>query len=190
MHGSGGGGSVVVPDTDTLTFDETGVGDPLLGVDFGVLGPGDTGGTGAKLGLYVAAKLPVADEDSGFGTGEWDYGAGVTVSGKAGVTLLFADLGFWVFGDLPDLELKHPLVYSLGIGRPLPKEKYSILAAVSGYTETIEGADGSTQLALTLDRLDRSKTPSKRWTEFKIDCTNQRARTAGERPVHPGGLRS
>ncbi|MDY7093009.1 MAG: hypothetical protein SX243_08565 [Acidobacteriota bacterium] len=146
--GRGGRGVVEVPDPDTLDFDQTGVGDPLLRLDWRRAGDS----AGPRFGVYGAVKPPLADEDSGFGTGEWDYGAGLTLANRLGRSLLLADLGYWVYGDLPDLELEDGLSYSLGLGRSWAEGRYSALASIFGATEIIDGAEAPLQASLTLNR--------------------------------------
>lgn len=155
-NGDGGGngsrsdrgrGPVIVPDPDTLDFSETGVGDPLLRVDLEI-----ARGGGSTAGVFASVKPPLADEDSGFGTGEWDAGGGVTFSRRAGAGLLLVELAYWSFGDLPDLELEDPFAASLAYGRPVGGGAVSWLAAVSGFTETLDGADGPVELSLTFSR--------------------------------------
>jgi len=151
--GTGRGGTVIVPDPQTLDFSETGLGDPIFRADFGL---SENQSSGLKFGIYGSAKAPLADEDSGFGTGEWDYGAGITVSKKAGSVLLLADLGYWIFGDLEDFELEDPFAYSFGLGRSLESGRYSVLGSISGYTETVDGIDGPVEAGFTVSRLNRS----------------------------------
>lgn len=148
--GRGRGGTVIVPDPNTLDFNETGLGDPVLRADFSAF---ERPAQGLRLGVYGAFKPSVADEDSGFGTGESDYGAGLTVAKKIGSTLFLADVGYWVLGDLPDLELEDPVAFSVGVGRSLAGGRNSVLASVSGLTETIAGTDGPLQAAFTWSRL-------------------------------------
>ena len=104
------------------------------------------------MGVYGAVKPPLADEDSGFGTGEWDYGAGVTLSKRAGSLLFLGDLGYWVFGDLVDLELQDPFAYSIGLGRTLASGRYSVVGSVSGYTEIVDGVDGPIEASFLVSR--------------------------------------
>lgn len=151
--GTGRGGTVVVPDPQTLDFNETGLGDPVFRADFAV---SERQASGVRFGVYGAAKPPLADEDSGFGTGEWDYGAGITVSKRAGSALFLADLGYWIFGDLEDFELKDPFTYSFGLGRSLEGGRYSVLGSVWGYTETVDGVDGPIEAGFTVSRLNSS----------------------------------
>lgn len=151
--GTGTGGTVVVPDPQTVNFSESGLGDPVFRADFAV---SERQASGVRFGVYGAAKPPLADEDSGFGTGEWDYGAGITVSKRAGSALFLADLGYWIFGDLPDFELEDPFAYSFGLGRSLEGSRYSVLGSVSGYTETVDGVDGPIEAGFTVSRLNSS----------------------------------
>ena len=147
--GRGRGGTVVVPDPATLDFEQTGLGDPTVRVDVTAL---DRSASGLKLGVYGSLKPPVADTDNGFSTGEWDYGAGFTVAKKVSSTLVLVDLGYWVLGDLPDLELDDPWTATLGLGWNLSDGRSSILASVTGWTETVDGADGLLQASLTWSR--------------------------------------
>ncbi len=149
-EGSGKGGTVDVPSPDTLDFDKSGVGDPLFRADFAV---SESRAEGPGFGVYAVAKPPLADEDSGFGTGEWDYGAGITISRQAGSILFLADLGYWVYGDLPDLELKDPLTFSLGLSHSLSGGRLLVGASVWGSTETVDGVDGPLQIGITASRL-------------------------------------
>ncbi len=151
--GTGRGRTVTVPDPETLNFSESGLGDPVFRGDFTV---SEGQASGVRFGVYGAAKAPLADEDSGFGTGEWDYGAGVTLSKRAGSTLLLADLGYWIFGDLQDFELNDPLTYSFALGRSLGGGRYSLLGSISGYTETVDGVDGPVEAGVTVQRLNSS----------------------------------
>lgn len=152
-RGPGGNGIDELPDPDSLTFDENGVGDPVFRFEFTA---DERQNTGLTFGVYGAFKPPLADEESGFGTGGWDYGAGLTVTKRANSVFLLADLGYWIFGDLPDLNLKDPLLYSLGVGRSLKGGRYSVLASVFGNTETVDGVDGPLQASFSLNRILRS----------------------------------
>lgn len=146
-QGSGHGGGVPVPDPDTLDFDETGVGDPLLRADVRL----SRADAAARFGVWAAVKPAIADETSGFGTGEWDAGGGVTLSGRAGEGLVLAEVGAWSLGDPPDLELEDPLSWALSYGHPVG-DRGNVLAGVAGWTETIDGADGPVWASLAAGR--------------------------------------
>jgi hypothetical protein len=113
------------------------LGDPLLSSSFDVFQ-----GMGAirSLGFSVTAKVPVADLQSGVGTGEWDYAAGAFLGIGVGRTLFFADLSYWWYGDLPDLELKDAFSYSLGVGMPLGRGRWTVLGSFSGSDRIVPTA--------------------------------------------------
>lgn len=128
-------------DTGTLAAPgsyRTELGDPLLqaGVDF-IQG---TGGIRA-FALYGLAKAPVADVESGVGTGEWDVGGGASLGLGSDASFLCADLSYWVNGDLPDLPLNNTLNYAVTIGRWLGSRRWSVSASVQGATEVIDGVE-------------------------------------------------
>jgi len=141
------GGRIEVPDPDTVDFSETGVGDPLLRTDFEVADSGSD-----AFGLFAQVKIPIADEDSGFGTGEWDYGAGVSYHHRFGTGNLFVEGGWWSLGDLPTLELKDPFTGSISYGQAPDGRAVSWLVFVNGWTEVVEGEDALLQAGLTLAR--------------------------------------
>lgn len=91
----------------------TEVADPLVSGAVRIVGP-----RGGFLGLDLTAavKIPVRDVDSGVGTGEWDYGLGLSAAWGSTPLMLFADVGWWQYGDLPGLILKDVVSYGVGMG--------------------------------------------------------------------------
>lgn len=135
---------------DTTAYQDFGIGDFLAHADFRLWNEGAILPT---LRITADVKVPIADVDRGFGTGEWDYSAGVALSKSLGRTMLFTDLAYWVFGDLPELELKDPLAYSFGLGHVLPGGRVGLLASVFGYTRILQGVDPPAQVSLGLSYL-------------------------------------
>jgi hypothetical protein len=140
------GGEVVVPDPDTVEFDETGVGDPLLRFDVRLTDAGR-----ASWGLFAGAKAPIADEESGFGTGEWDFGGGVTYGASAGRGRIFGELGYWVYGDIELYELDDPVVATLGYTSPFG-DRWSWLVALYGASTAFDEVDGPVEASASLRR--------------------------------------
>lgn len=128
--------NVVLPDTSSYT--QSSFGDPTLYANLKLYS--SLSGT-TTIRLNSALKFPLADPSSGFGTGEWDYGIGVSASRRISSYFLMADLMKWWFGDLPDLELQNPLTYSFGIGRSLGGGSWLISSTFSGYTEILDSYD-------------------------------------------------
>ncbi|HKK07354.1 MAG TPA: hypothetical protein VKA44_00565 [Gemmatimonadota bacterium] len=129
-------GSIALP--DTAAFDQVGVGDPTFRASVDLLPP-ERGDLAVTLSGEV--KAPVADPDRGFGTGTWDGGGALSVSRRLGSTFLFGEVGYWVLGDLPELELRDPVTFSAGVGRRLGTRGLALLASVSGSTRILEGTD-------------------------------------------------
>lgn len=124
---------------DTASFDQVGVGDPTFRVDVDLVRPGRSDVT---VTLSGQVKAPVADPERGFGTGEWDGGGALSVAGRVGGSvLLFGEVGYWVLGDMPELELQDPVSYSVGIGHALGDGRVSLLASLSGYSRILADTD-------------------------------------------------
>jgi hypothetical protein len=136
LKGRQGKKEVLLP--EVIEYEQVGVGDPLFHADLEFIKEGKFF---PSLRLSAEIKMPVTDIDSGFGTGEWDYSAGLSVSKSMGRAFIFADLIYWVLGDLVDLELKDIWSYSFALGSSLGGGKYAVIATYSGQTQVIEGLD-------------------------------------------------
>lgn len=135
---------------DTTAYNDLGIGDPTAHADLRLL---RERGVLPSLRITADVKIPIADVDRGFGTGEFDYSAGMALSKSFGRTMLFTDLAYWVLGDLSDLELKDPLAYSFGLGQALAGGRVGLIASLFGYTQILEGVDPPVQLSFGLSYL-------------------------------------
>jgi hypothetical protein len=129
--------------TGVSGFHDVGVGDPLLRADWEAL---------REPGVAVAAvaKPPLASVEKGFGTGEWDYGAGLSLAHLVRRTFLSASAIYWVMGDPAEVDLHNAVAYSVGVGRPLARGRFSALVSLAGYTRVLEGVDPFRQIAVSL----------------------------------------
>lgn len=132
---------------DTSSYTQSSFGDPNLYTNVRLYFS-DTGET--ALWLNTGIKFPFADANSGFGTGEWDYGVGISASQRIAGLFFIADVMKWWFGNLPDLELKNPFSYSLGIGKSFGDGDWMINGSFNGYTEIIEHYDPPMNVGLGL----------------------------------------
>lgn len=123
---------VILP--EPVDYEQFGIGDPTVSLGLRLLKESKLFPT---VQLVVQAKLPLASIEKGFGTGEWDYSGGLSLSKALGKTFLFVDMYYWMLGDLPDLELKDTVSYSIAIGQPLSGGKYALLVSYSGSTNII-----------------------------------------------------
>lgn len=136
LKGRQGGRQVLLP--EVIEYEQIGFGDPLFHADLGFIKEGKLL---PSLRLSAEIKMPVTDIDSGLGTGEWDYSAGVSISKSVGRTFIFVDVIYWVLGDLAELELRNTWSYSFALGSSLGGGKYAFIATYSGQTQIIESVE-------------------------------------------------
>ncbi|RJP79241.1 MAG: hypothetical protein C4524_05620 [Candidatus Zixiibacteriota bacterium] len=137
FHPGGRGRHVTLP--DTAQYDRIGLADPTLHGEWEVVSP-----QGARPFIRVTGdlKAPLADPDQGFGTGAWDAAAGVSLGSVVSPSwMLFLDASWWFLGDMPDLELKDALGYSVAAGYVPFLSSWRYLAFLSGGTSMITGMD-------------------------------------------------
>lgn len=112
-------------------------------------------GWGPLLSVDVDARVkpPLVAVESGGGTGEWDAGVGIMLAAAAGSrTLLFADLGWWRYGDPPGLEFPDEVTFGIGAGRAL-RDRLAAMLLLSGGIDTGGEASSSALLALASYRV-------------------------------------
>lgn len=102
------------------------VGDPAVAVGVEIW-RGD--GTVASIELLGRVKIPASDVDAGVGTGEWDGGGGIGLTLRAGRALVFGDVTWWWYGDMPELRLEDGPAASLGVGLPVGERFSALLSA-------------------------------------------------------------
>jgi hypothetical protein len=126
---------------------EAALGDPSFNLSLAVLQ-----NTHAAVTVSVGAKVPVTDTAS-FGTGEWDVGGSVAVSHRIGSsTLLGMDIGYWHLGDLPELDLRDPILGSVSVAH-LSSSGWGGSVTLSGGRSVIEGFDPTYSVGFALTRI-------------------------------------
>lgn len=149
--GPGSAGASAIPGTanasmagrQTIVVEEPGsfevqVADPMFGAGVD-LAPAGSPFRSVRFG--VSAKAPIRDVASGVGTGEWDVGLEAGISLAAGSVLILADGAWWSLGDLPDLELRNMLAYSLALGGLFGDGAVGWSLSVDGSTPMIENVE-------------------------------------------------
>lgn len=145
VSNKGHGGSLRLP--DTTEYQEMGLGDLFINANLRLIKEGKAH---PSISFTAGFKVPLSDVDMGFGTGEADYGTGISLIKSLDCNFVFIDLSYWVLGDLPDLELKDPIGYSIAFGRSLASGKCSGLISFSGYSEIINDVEPSAQVGVGL----------------------------------------
>lgn len=124
---------------DTISYSSASFGDPNLSGNVKLF-ESNRQRTSVNAGLNV--KLPLADPTDGFGTGAWDFGAGVSLFQRIGSDYLWMlDVMHWRLGDMDNLEFKNPVSFSSGLGRSFSNGKWLISANIYGFTRIIEDTD-------------------------------------------------
>lgn len=144
---SGGGTATTPREVTYRNAYELQVGDPFMSASISML-EGLTGIRSIRANLY--GKAPIRSVESGVSTGAWDFGAGGSAIAAFAGTFFFADVSYWWFGDLPDLELRNGLTYGGGLSRPVWDARGSVSLSYVGATAVIDTMDppGSVSLGL------------------------------------------
>jgi hypothetical protein len=136
---------VILP--EVVDVRQLGLGDPLFMAGLTVV---EESPSLPAIQLSGLAKVPLADVEKGFGTGEWDWSAGLSVSKRFGRLFLFADLNYWIMGDLPDLELRNAWAFGISIGHSFGDGRLAVLASYAGCSEVVDGVEPPSSLGLGL----------------------------------------
>lgn len=139
--GIGMHGGSMTPSSD-MPFSNVGIGDPVARIDAALL---RDDAERPLLSVVGAVKAPLANANRGFGTGEWDVGAGVSGAASAGGMLVFVEAVYWKLGNPPGGALRNAVAYALSIGRPLGGSRWSILGTLSGATSLWTGLEAPAQ---------------------------------------------
>ena len=111
-----------------------------------------------RIALFAAVKAPLADEETGFSTGEWDFGGGIAWLHQAARTRIRVEATYWRLGQPPDVSLEDPFTYQLQVGRFLTDGRTLIEASAFGRTETVAGDGGSHLIGLSAEHAVRPRT--------------------------------
>lgn len=136
-----GSGQSTDPDSTTVVFRdsyEMQVGDPMLG---GSVELYSGLGSVRSLSLDLSAKPPLRSVESGVGTGAWDVGGGASLVLGSDAALLFANLSYWSFGDLDDLELGSGVIYGVSVSRSFSNGRTALMASLTGASAMVETMD-------------------------------------------------
>ena len=142
-------------DSSTVYFRdayEIQVGDPLVS---GFLELHAGAGFLRSLTLGLSAKAPVRSVESGVGTGAWDVGGGLSAAAGAGRNLVLADVWYWSYGDLPDLELDPGWMWGASVSRTFSGGRIALSASVAGATAMTETMEAPLSVGVGLMSLPR-----------------------------------
>jgi len=104
--------------------------------------------SGPVMFTNVQIKFPTANKAMNYGTGEFDFGMGLSLRQKLGSFAGFVDIGYLILGDPAGVTFKDPLTFGAGIGKFLLQEKLSLLLYYQGYSQILAGYAPPRQLSL------------------------------------------
>lgn len=110
-----------------------------------------------NLSLNASVKVPFANPASGFGTGAWDFGAGLSLFHRIGTVFLFGDVMYWQMGDMDDLDLNNPTSVSVGAGKAFSEGKWMLNTSISGSTKIVDTVDPPVNMSAGLGYIISSK---------------------------------
>jgi hypothetical protein len=154
--GSSSGGSASSGPTGGSWDDEwrTGIGDILLAADHLVAG----GGIRLfHLDAGLQVKAPIADDEKGLGTGEWDFRAGVSGEYRFWSVTAFGGAGWNRLGDPSWIELNDVWDGYLGLEGYAFGERVVIAGWIDGHEEIVEQSGARNVIGL---ELRTAKSPS------------------------------
>ncbi len=131
-------GGTITP-ASGMPFSGVGLGDPVGRIDVAL---SQTEAGRPSISLVGAVKAPIADVGSGFGTGKWDAGVGLSGAMSANGISVLAEAVYWKTGNPSGASLRNAVAYALSIGRALPSSHWSLLGTVSGATSLWTGLEG------------------------------------------------
>ncbi|MFQ6674528.1 MAG: hypothetical protein ACE5GH_07070 [Fidelibacterota bacterium] len=104
--------------------------------------------TSVSLGAQM--KFPTASPNTNYGTGEFDYGLGLSVRKRSGSFAGFADIGFLAIGDPDGVTYRDPVTVGGGLGRVFGKGRFSFLLYYQRYSRILPGYDPPREVSVGL----------------------------------------
>jgi hypothetical protein len=126
---------------------EAGTGDVVI------RGGGLLSGDSDRISIYgsLAAKLPLADENKGLGTGQADYGAFAEISKEADKNRFSLRTGYIKTGDPQGIDYNDIYLYGVGVSRIFGKTDLEV--SLDGRRAIIPGVKNPIELNLSLFRV-------------------------------------
>jgi len=102
------------------------------------------------ISLSSQIKIPTASAENYFGTGEFDYGVGLTFRKQLFSFIAFGDIGYLNLGDPEQITYLNPFTFGMGIGKGFDYGRYSISLYYQRYTKIYEAYPAPHQLSFGL----------------------------------------
>jgi hypothetical protein len=103
-----------------------------------------------ELSFIALVKFPTAGTKQNLGTGEMDYGIGISTSKNLGFAYGFLDINYYILGDPIGFDLENPIGFALGIGNSFLNEKINLSVYYYGYTDILQGIEPPKELFINI----------------------------------------
>ncbi|MBC8186170.1 hypothetical protein H8E88_34235 [candidate division KSB1 bacterium] len=103
------------------------------------------------LSFIAFIKFPTASTKQNLGTGEMDYGIGISTRKNLDFVYGFLDINYYILGDPIGYDLKNPIGFGLGIGNSFLNEKIGLSVYYYGYTDILQGIEPPRELSLNIN---------------------------------------
>lgn len=140
-----GGSQHGMMDDETMMSMTAGLGDLYI---YGAYGLIPEGNALPFISTNLKLKLPTAGTANNFGTGEFDYGLGITLRKRMNSYLGFIDFGYWLLGDPPGANYKDPFTISAGMGRFFGYGRYGLMLYFGSYSNILPEIESNRQVSL------------------------------------------
>jgi hypothetical protein len=153
-HGSHGHRRIAL--TDTTSYTRASFSDPSILTGYRIWS-----NRTARTSVFVNSqvKIPFSGPSSGYGTGAWDAGAGLSASVAVFTSwMMYANLMYWHLGDMDELELNNTLAYGAGIGRFSSDRKWMTSVNITGFTKILDTYDPPLSAAIGAGYISGSRT--------------------------------
>jgi Putative MetA-pathway of phenol degradation len=144
--GSRRGGGMMAGGSTSSPF-ESGIGDIFVAGNYGIV---EESYAIPSIALTGQVKVPTASTVMNFGTGKWDYGAGLALRKQFGTLGLFADAGYLVIGDPAGADYRDPFTFGFGAGNLFLDGTFSMMLYYQAYTKVLENYAAPQQLSVGL----------------------------------------
>jgi hypothetical protein len=123
---------------DTVSYRSSSFSDPTVGGTLFLYGRTSPS---TSVNLNTTLKIPLANPENGFGTGAWDFGAGLSILQRIKTFYLYGDITYMWLGNMDELELNNPFFFSAGISRGFGGGRWMISTSFSTSIRIIDDYD-------------------------------------------------
>ncbi len=98
--------------------------------------------------LAITGQIKIPTASTSFGTGQWDFGGGVSAMKQFGTISVSANAGFLVLGDPAGTVYHNPFTFGASVGNSFMDGKLSAMISYLAYTRVLDGYEAPQQISL------------------------------------------